>query len=249
MPATPVSDLYQDLALAEFYDLAPRPRPDFAYCTTLAANARSVLDLGCGTGALAVALSAHCQVTAVDPAAAMLRLAQTRADAEAVTWVQADATTLRLGRRFDLIVLTGHSFQVFLTRAAQRAVLATIAAYLAPAGRFVFDTRNPAFPGAKERTRAETEHQITHPVHGPVDAWNVSHYDPASGILSFSNSYRITATGETRSASARILYTPREVLEGLIREAGLGVEHWLGDWSGAAFAPRSREIIPVGRLA
>ncbi len=99
MHRTPVSNLYQDLALAEFYDVAPRQRPDFGYCVALAANAGSVLDLGCGTGALACALAMGRHVSAVDPAAAMLALAQAR---------------------------TGHSFQVFQTRKAQRAVLAEL---------------------------------------------------------------------------------------------------------------------------
>ncbi|WP_308219959.1 hypothetical protein [Nitratireductor sp. ZSWI3] len=84
---------------------------------------------------------------------------------------------------------------------------------------------------------------------GMVEAWNESAYDDARGILTYENGYRILRTGEVFSASARIRYTPRHVLARLMGEAGLVVDEWLGDWTGAVFHQRSREIIPVGRLA
>ena len=138
--------LYHDPALADFYDLENgwERAPDFDYCERLAEGAQSVLDLGCGTGELAVALSAGRTVAGVDPAPAMLAIARAKLGADAVDFVEGDARTLRLGRRFDLVLLTGHAFQVFLTTEDRRAALATIAAHLAPGGRFVFDSRNPA---------------------------------------------------------------------------------------------------------
>ena len=140
-----------------------RQRDDFAYCLGLAKDAASVLDLGCGTGELAAALAGGRSVTGVDPAAAMLEIARGRPGGEPVTWVVADARSVRLDRRFDLVLLTGHAFQVFLTADDQRAALATIAAHLAPGGRFIFDSRNPDAPGRKERTREETLRRIDHP--------------------------------------------------------------------------------------
>ena len=49
--------LYHDPALADFYDLENGwdRSPDFVFCKALAEGAGSILDLGCGTGALAVA--------------------------------------------------------------------------------------------------------------------------------------------------------------------------------------------------
>ena len=41
--------LYDDPALVQFYDLENAWGPDFDLCARLAAEARSVLDLGCGT--------------------------------------------------------------------------------------------------------------------------------------------------------------------------------------------------------
>jgi SAM-dependent methyltransferase len=80
-------------------------------------------------------------VFGVDPAAAMLDIARRRPGGDKVAWVHADAQSVRLGRRFDLVLLTGHAFQVFLTGEDQKAVFSTIAAHLAPEGRFIFVAR------------------------------------------------------------------------------------------------------------
>lgn len=247
------SDLYADKDLAQFYDVQPAARMDFVYCEKLAQGAASVLDLGCGTGVLATQIAstrndAACIVGA-DPAKAMLDIAAARDSGEKVRWVEASAEALDLDERFDLIMLTGHAFQVFLTIDQQRAVLASIVRHLTPAGRFIFDTRNPVFPARKERTREETLHQFEHAEHGTVEKWNVSAYDEASGILTFSNGYRILKTGKAHEAQEQIRYTRREEVAALIADAGLSVESWLGSWDGAPFHREAREIIPIGRLA
>ena len=243
------NELYDDPDLAQFYDAAHRQRDDFAYCQTLAKDARSVLDLGCGTGELAVALAADHSVTGVDPAAAMLAIARGRPGGDRVSWVEGDARSIRLDRRFDLVLLTGHAYQVFLTAGDQRAALTTIAAHLAPGGTFIFDSRNPAAPGGKERTREETRRMIDHPAHGPTESWNASVYEAGTGILTYENGYRVLSSGREHVAGAQIRYTPKDTLEILIGEAGLAVERWLGDWLGNPFEPDSREIIPIGRVA
>ena len=106
----------------------------------MARGKRSVLDLGRVTETLAAALAPGREVFGVDPAAAMLTRAREREGGAAVAWVEA----ARLGRHFELIVLTGHTFQVFLTDDDQRAVCETIAAHLAPGGTYIFDSRLPA---------------------------------------------------------------------------------------------------------
>ncbi len=242
-----VSDLYSDSRLAAFYDAHQPRRTDFEYCRNLARSAGSVLDLGCGTGVLATALSNERTVVGVDPAAAMLEIARARDTRNAVRWVEGDAVSVRLGRRFDLVVLTGHAFQVFLSRVEQIAVLSTIAEHLEPNGRFIFDTRNPDFPGRKERNREETLLRLEHPEYGPIEKWNESRFDQATGILTYSNTYRILETGEVRTGVDRIRYTPKSELADLLSEAGLDADEWLGGWTGEPFDQLSREIIPLGR--
>jgi len=241
-------DLYADPVLAQFYD-RDRPRPDFEYCQNLARSAGRVLDLGCGTGQLAAALAGTRHVVGVDPAAAMLDIARARPGGGRVCWVQADARNVRLHRQFDLVVLTGHSFQVLLSDADQSAVLTTIREHLAPNGRFVFDSRNPDFAGRKERDRSDKLSGFTHPVLGIIEPWNISRYNEDTGILHYTNGYREKATGAEHSASARIRYSRRDDLAARIDAVGLFVREWLEDWTGAAFSTRSPEIIPIGQRA
>jgi hypothetical protein len=46
-------------------------------------------------------------------------------------------------RRFDLIVMTGHAFQILLTDADALAVFETMRGHLNQRGRVAFETRNP----------------------------------------------------------------------------------------------------------
>ena len=155
--------LYRDAALAQFYDLENGWAADFEFCLRLAQDAASVLDLGCGTGELTARLGEDREVVGVDPAAAMLEIARRRPGGERVTWVEADARSLQLDRHFDLVLLTGHAFQVFLGGDDQRAVLAAIARHLAPKGRFIFDSRNPAVEAWRRWRPENSLRSIEHP--------------------------------------------------------------------------------------
>ena len=244
--------LYRDPDLAQFYDLANPWGPDQDFCKDLARDARAVLDLGCGTGQLAASLASgpreNRTVFGVDPAAAMLEVARQRPRGDKVTWVHADARSVRLGRRFDLVVLTGHAFQVFLTDHDQSEALATIAAHLAPEGRFIFDTRNPAAEAWRKWVPAESEERIEHPRFGPVKSWNDATHDSATGVVAYETHYQVLESGRVFSASSKIRFTPRQALAEKLDAAGLAVDDWLGSWAGEPWTPTSPEIIPLGRL-
>lgn len=248
MTDAPLPDLYADPHVVQFYDLASRARPDFAFCKELAKSARSILDLGCGTGELATDLASNHDVTGVEPATAMLDIAKNRAGGEKINWIEADARNLKLDQRFDLIILTGHTFQVFLSDFDQNAVLATIERHLKPEGRFIFDSRNPNYTQPKTRERSDTTRHLSHPQLGEIEAYNKSSYDEPSGILTYENGYKVKKTGITHVGTAKIRYTPIEALAIKLSAAGLTADNWLGDWEGKPFTPTAREIIPLGRL-
>ncbi|NIA68405.1 class I SAM-dependent methyltransferase [Pelagibius litoralis] len=246
--------LYRDRELAQFYDLENGWAPDFEYCLQLAKPAGSVLDLGCGTGQLATRLATNRsaggrEVTGVDPAAAMLDIARQRPGGDKVTWREADARTVRLGRQFDLVLLTGHAFQAFLTDSDQQAALATVAAHLAPQGRFIFDTRNPAAGAWRGWVAESSQRSLMHPQLGRVEAWNDANHDAKTGIVTYETHYRIASSERVLSATSKIRFTPHDRLAAILADAGLAVDEWLGDWEGGAYAANSREIIPLGRLA
>ena len=248
MIKTKLSDLYSDPSLAQFYNVNQTVRQDYDYCVQWTKNANSILDLRCGTGTLASLFSNRINVVVVDPAKAMLDIAASQIKNQNISWVVGGARNIRLGQRFDFVILSGHAFQVFLTKEDQLQVLMTIAAHLNQGGQFIFDSRNPSFPQSKERTKPQTLHKFLHPEHGEMEAWNESTYDTLNHILTYTNSYRVLKTSEVMSAQENICYPPQTDIAGLMTEAGLQVKKWLGDWDGGPYHPKSREIIPIGGL-
>lgn len=240
--------LYADPDLAQFYDIENGWAQDLDYCRTLAEGCPSVLDLGCGTGLFAAALAqrAECAVVGVDPAAAMLDIAAKRPHGERVQWLRGDARTVRLERRFDLVVLTGHAFQVFLTDQDRAAVLRTIADHLTPGGRFVFDSRNPVSRHWMNWTPTASLRNFEHPTFGPIRAWNDASHDPVTGVVTYGTYYKPMASDRLHWSRSKIAFPSQEQLSTQIVAAGLTVQQWLGDWLGSSYCSASPEIIPIG---
>jgi SAM-dependent methyltransferase len=138
---------FADRRLAFLYDVLDDDRSDLDAYADIAGevSACSVVDIGCGTGSLAVRLAASgLRVVAVDPAGASLAVARTRPWAERVIWVHGDAAALAgSGETADLTVMTGNVAQVFVSDGDWRSTLAAVHECLRPGGWFVFETRRP----------------------------------------------------------------------------------------------------------
>lgn len=241
--------LYADPNLASFYDVENEWMDDSETCFELAQSATSVLDIGCGTGLLAAALAEDGtrRVVGIDAAAAMLDIARARDGGDKARFVEGDARSARLGETFDLVVMTGHAFQCFLTRDDRLALLKTIAAHLSENGRFIFDSRNPVAEEWLEWNRDESERLVEHPKLGTFLAWNEASHDEATGVITYETHYQNLIGTRHLKAESRISFPEKSEIEQLLGEAGLKAEKWLGDWSGEAFVANSPEIIPVGR--
>ena len=139
---------YDDPRLAAVYDVFDSDRRDLDVYAQIAGElgARRVLDLGCGTGTLAITLAERgLAVVGVDPAAAMLDVAQGKPGAESVRWVCGDATSPELhGTEVDLVTMTGNAAQAILDDEEWHRTLPAVHDLLAPGGHFVFETRELA---------------------------------------------------------------------------------------------------------
>jgi SAM-dependent methyltransferase len=89
--------VFEHPRLASVYDALEPDRGDLRLYVDLLqeVDARSVLDVGCGTGTFAVLLADRgLEVTGVDPAAASLAVARSKPGADRVRWLCGDATSL-----------------------------------------------------------------------------------------------------------------------------------------------------------
>ncbi|MFJ9389238.1 class I SAM-dependent DNA methyltransferase [Nocardioides sp. NPDC101246] len=138
---------FADPRQAVLYDVFDDDRSDLDAYVAIAREigARRVIDLGCGTGSLAVRLAGDgLSVVGVDPAGASVEVARTKPYADRVTWITGDATALAGDPgEADMVVMTGNVAQVFVSDADWSATLAAARAALRPGGWFVFETRRP----------------------------------------------------------------------------------------------------------
>ena len=241
--------LFTNPDLARFYDAdvdTDIPRWDEDFCLGLAQNAKSVLDLGCGTGTFCLRVMQGRRVFGIDPAKGMLDIAKAKRGAEQIQWVLADACTMRLSEKFDLIVMLGHAFQCLLTDQSQLQLFETIAAHLAVGGTFVIDSRNTKLEAWRDWTPDKTRKSLAVEGLGEVSTWHDVKYDQTTNIATYDTNYVAQSTGQQWHASSRIRFGRQDEIAARIAEAGLKVSRWMGDWHGRPLAETAPEIIPVG---
>lgn len=144
--------LFAEPRLAACYDTFDGERDDLPHYRAILAEygARTVVDIGCGTGSLATLLAADgLAVTGIDPALASLEVARAKPHAESVTWLHGTAEDLP-SLAADAAVMTGNVAQVFTTDEAWAATLRGIRGALRPGGVLVFESRRPERRAWKE---------------------------------------------------------------------------------------------------
>jgi ubiquinone/menaquinone biosynthesis C-methylase UbiE len=210
--------------LAQVYDAFDGPRDDLDAYVAIAAElaAGRVLDVGCGTGSLAVLLAgAGRNVVAVDPAAASLAVARSKDPDAAVTWVHGDATALPAAGA-DLAIMTGNVAQVFLTDEDWAQVLRAIAAALRPRGYLVFETRRPERRAWQEWAADTAPVTLDLPGVGQVEQRReVTAVDLP--FVSFRYTYTFLADGQVVTSDSTLRFRSRAELESSLAAQGYQV--------------------------
>ena len=211
--------------LAELYDALDADRSDLDVYAAMAGEfgARSVLDVGCGTGTLACLLARRgLEVTAADPALASLEVARRKPGADRVRWLHADAASLP-PLQADLAVMTGNVSQVFVSDQEWAAALQVVRRALRPAGRLVFEARDPARRAWLEWTREQTWRRVTVPGAGPVVTW-IDLIAAGQGLVSFRTTFIFEHDGTTLTSHSTLRFRERAELTSSLAAAGLTVE-------------------------
>jgi ubiquinone/menaquinone biosynthesis C-methylase UbiE len=220
-------------------------RADFAFYLPLVMTAAAVLDVGCGTGELlrlARQRGHRGHLCGLDPAAAMLDQARRRSD---IDWVLGEMGSVDWDRQFDLVVMTGHAFQVLLTDDQLHTALAEVRSILSEEGRFAFETRNPQVRTWERWTAANTvevkwaggEVTMAHEVDTPVDG----------DVVSFTTTFLSPAWERPRFSRSTLRFLDSESLSTCLSHAGLAIEEQFGDWDRQELTAASPEIITIAR--
>ncbi len=238
--------IFADADLAALYDAMNPGREDYDFYRPMVMGAASVLDVGCGTGSMLHAArdAAHKgRLCGLDPAPGMLAQARRRADVE---WVLGDLGSVQWDAEFDLVVMTGHAFQVFIEDDALRYALARIHSALRPGGRFAFETRNPL---ARAWELWETEARDT--VDGPQgEKVRMSRKvtTPYNGrVVSFSHTFQSASWDAPRVSHSTLRFIGKADLDAALAQAGLVLEAQFGDWDESPLTETSPEIITIAR--
>ncbi|MXV80729.1 MAG: methyltransferase domain-containing protein [Chloroflexi bacterium] len=246
MTATP-DRLFAEPRLAELYDSFSSHRRDFDLYLPLLLSADAVLDVGCGTGELLhLARDAgHAgRLCGLDPADAMLQQARKRSD---IDWVLGDLTTVDWIDRFDLVVMTGHAFQVFIHDDQLRQSLSAVRSALTASGRFAFETRNP-LARAWESWTPDNAAEII--IDGRSVRRTTDVDTPVSGdLVSFTHTFSSPDWDRAETSRSTLRFLDLDSLAAFLSEAGLEIEEQFGDWERQPLTDTSPEIITIATIA
>ena len=232
-------------AFADVYDEWYADADDLpSVIALLAAHApRRVLELGVGTGRIAIPLARHlaaqhddAHVTGIDESPEMLARLGTNDTAGLVRAVLGDMAHVIPEEQFDLVYVSYNTFFNLAEREQQARCLANAAAHMATGGRFVMDCcvidESAPASGTTEMRRGEWSLRTT------------STFDAATGVVDGET----TSThddGRTVRRPFRIAYASPQLLDEMCASAGLALMQRFGAWQKTAFQPDSARHVSV----
>jgi ubiquinone/menaquinone biosynthesis C-methylase UbiE len=218
---------------------------DFFLSVVDAAPGARVLDLGCGTGRLALAIAATGRaVTGVDPAAASLAAARAKPGADQVTWIEGTSAVLA-DAAFDVAVMTSHVAQFLVTDEEWGQVLADLRRALVPGGLLTFDTRDPRARGWERWNPVESRREVALP-DGRTVNFATEVISVAGGVVSFAIRYAFS-DGANLLSTAELRFRTEDELRSSLAAAGFAIEHIYGGWNREPIGAPDGEFLVIAR--
>lgn len=232
------ADVYDD-----WYGTLPGADDAVAFLAGVAARTpgRPVLELGIGTGRLALPLAARgVAVHGVDASPAMVEVLRAKPGAEGLHVVTADMAGADPAGPYGLVFVAVNTFFNLDTDADQRRCLANVAARLVPGGHFVVEAFVPGLDPER-----------------PRDHVGISTITPDRLVLTATREDRDAQTltgqhveltdGQVRLRPWRIRWVTPDQLDALAAAAGLTLVERYASWSQEAFSVISAQHVSVYR--
>ena len=238
---------FSDPRLVAIYDAvnacAPNSQPRFYSQLAAEIGAKSIVDLGCGTGLITCDLAKQgYKLIGIDPAPAMIEIVRGCEYADRVRWIVGDAS--QIGEPdADLAIMTGHVAQFFLTDESWRGALVALHRALRPGGRLSFESRNPSMREWESWT-PNAKKSVDDPMAGRIETWSEVQ-DVQDRIVWYTIHYPFIDTGEELGAPSKLRFRTKDELTGSLADSGFTVEYVYGDWDHRSPGPKTRELIVV----
>lgn len=234
-----------DARIVDLYDGDNPAGDDHDYYRSLANHigARSILDVGCGTGILTVTFAApDRRIVGVDPSHAMITYAHNRPGADAVTWIEGDTRAVSNGP-FDLVLMTGNVAQHIPDPEWERT-LADIRTLASNDATLAFESRNPTARAWESWHQPRPTTRDT--IHGPLQEWYEA-TEPDRGQVLLRAHNRFLDTGEYELQKELLTFRNHETIADQLVRAGFEVSAVWGDWHQSPFNDDSSIMVFEGR--
>lgn len=237
-----LSGKYGD-AVADFFDLIYPGGPVVDDCVDglaeLAGKDGSLLEFGVGTGRVARPLAQRgVQVVGLDASRKMLDRLRANDPDQTVETIHASFGTVDLERRFDVVAATFNSLCCATSQEDQIATLRTMRRHLAPGGRVVLETFDPARQHAQREP--STRVQPLGPARALIESIQVM---PEAQLMVMTNTILAESGPEIAVGFMRYIW-PSE-LDAMAQLAGLTLESRWGSWKRGAFTVDNQLCVSV----
>ncbi len=215
----------------------------------------AALELGCGTGRIAIPISLNgVDVVGLDSSASMLERAQRKADAAGatnLTLLHGDMRDFAVSRQFSLVIIPFRGLLSLLTVEDEARTLLNIKRLLAPGGKLIFDIFVPDLNMLLQDGDVPYHFQdVCDPSTGKrMVLWNQASYDAFSQVMSIRTTIEeIDGYGRVASKLYRdfaLRYIFRWEMHHLLRACGYDVLALYGDFERGPFDERSADMVWV----
>lgn len=232
---------YTNEKLSRIYDIENGWAEDSDFYLSLVENQPKpidILDIGCGTGLIcnAYAKLGH-KVTGLDPAISMLEVARSKEFGDKIEWIEGTGQSFEIAQKFDLIIMSGHAFQVLLNDDDVSLLFKNISKHLSKNGHFIFETRNPQINWEE---RWNHEYTINHENEKITIQRKV--LSKHNNFVEFDTHYIFPE--EEIISNSKLNFLSLQKVEKLLNAQSLKVNKVFGSWDKSSFSPeKSLEII------
>ena len=255
-PTSDPQDPYARLQYGRLFDWAERLQRETPFLVEVLESgpARSLLDLGCGSGEHAAHFArAGYQVLGVDHSAAQIAAARTTAAGTTARFVAGDLTHLgdSVDTRFGTAMCLGNTLVHLQDTDALAAACRGVHAALLPGGAWVVQILN--YERLLSRRERHLPLQFRADDAGEIVFLRLLRFLPDRRVQFFPTTLRLRPDAEApvellASHATTLRAWQRAELETVLHDAGFGSIVWHGDLRGSPFAPESSsDLVFVAR--